>query len=119
MNLHGDTSDFAVANADVRYRDATLQGHAAVRTVARAGRKSAITLRGADLTVARLTTSVLHELAPNVTLTRTGTLNGHISASGIASALQLNADIRFDDAAAGESHVIARRSEEHTSELQS
>jgi hypothetical protein len=107
MNLHGDTSDFAVANADVRYRDATLQGNAAVASVARTGRKRTLIVRGVDLTVARLSTAILHELAPNIKLNRTGTLDGHISATGIASALQLNADVHFDDAAAGESHVIA------------
>jgi hypothetical protein len=107
MNLHGDTSDFAVANANVRYRDATLQGNAAVARVARAGRTSTLIVRGVDLTVARLSTAILHEVVPNIKLNRTGTLDGHISATGVASALRLNADIRFDDAAAGESRVIA------------
>ena len=107
MRVHGDTSDFAVTNADVRYRDATIAGNASVARITRASRKSALIVRGADLTVARLTTAVLHELAPGIRIARTGTLDGHVSLSGVASALRLNADIRFDDAGAGESHIIA------------
>jgi autotransporter translocation and assembly factor TamB len=108
MRIHGDTSEFAVADADVRYRDATLVGSAALTRVSRVGRKSALLVRGADLTVARLTTSVLRELAPDIRIARTGTLDGHVAVSGASSALQVNADLRFDDAAAGESHLIAR-----------
>ena len=39
---------------------------------------------------------------------RDGTLNGHVAVSGPMRDLRLDADVIFDDAAAGLSHVVAR-----------
>lgn len=108
MRVHGDTADYTLADADVRYRDATLAGGASIRTVKPKGGRSALVVRGVDVTVARLSTALIHELAPTVKLSRTGTLNGHVAVRGVPSALELDADMRFADARAGESHVTAR-----------
>jgi hypothetical protein len=108
MRVHGDTAEYAFADADVRYRDASLLGSGALIRIHSASGTIAMLVRGVDLTVARLSTAMLHELMPSLTLRRTGTIDGHVTLSGAQSALDLNADLRFDDARAGRSHVIAR-----------
>jgi hypothetical protein len=108
MRVHGDTAEYAFADADVRYRDASLAGSAAVTRIHPTGGASTMLVRNADLTVSRLSTATLHELVPSLALRRTGTIDGHIALSGASSALQLNADLQFDDARAGRSHVLAR-----------
>ena len=70
MRSHGDTSEYALADADVRYREASILGSASLVRVAPKGQKSAMLVRGADLTVARLSTKVLRELLPSVSLPR-------------------------------------------------
>jgi hypothetical protein len=107
MRLVGDTAEFAISDADLKYGDASLVGNATVARVSPRSGKSELLVKGADLTIARLTTAAIHELAPSVKLTRTGTLDGHVVVSGTPGAMQLNADVRFDDASAGRSHVIA------------
>ncbi len=107
MHLHGDTSDFAVTNANLKYGVASLVGDASVSRIV-AGHHADLLVRNADLTVARLSTAVIHELAPSLKLARSGTFDGHVVVSGKPSDLLLDADVRFDDTRAGRSHVIAR-----------
>jgi hypothetical protein len=106
--VHADTSELAITNADVRVRDASLVGNASVVQVKPKTGRSSLLVRGIDLTVAHLATSLVHELAPSLTLPRAGTLDGHLALRGRPEALQLTADMRFADARAGESHVTAR-----------
>jgi hypothetical protein len=108
MRVHGDTAEYALADADVRYRGASVAGSAALTRIQPIGGRSTMLVRGADLTVARLTTTMLHELVPSLTTPRTGTIDGHVALSGAPGALSVNADLQFDDAHAGRSHVIAR-----------
>ena len=107
MRLRGDTSAFAIADADVRYRDASITGRASLARVAPKGGKAELLVDGVDLTVARLTTAIVHELAPSLPIRRTGTLDGHVALSGPRDAQQLSADVRFEDAAAGRSRILA------------
>ncbi|MDB4898983.1 MAG: hypothetical protein JWN53_791, partial [Gemmatimonadetes bacterium] len=107
MRVHADTSEYAITNADVRYGDATVVGNASIARMTPKGGHSALLVRGLDLTVAHLATSVIHDLAPSVVLTRSGTLDGRVALRGAPSSLQLDADVRFADASAGESHVLA------------
>jgi len=107
MQFKGDTAAFAVDNVNLKYDDASLVGNASIARVT-TGKHSELVIRGADLTMTHLRTAVIHELAPSVKLTRTGTLDGHLVVSGKPSAMLVDADLRFDDAAAGRSHVIAR-----------
>ncbi len=108
MRFVGDTAEFAISDADLKYGEASLVGNATVARVTPKVGRSELLVKGADLTIARLTTAAIHELAPSVKLTRTGTLDGHVVVSGTTSAMELNADVRFDDASAGRSHVIAK-----------
>lgn len=107
MQLKADTAEFAIDDANLKYDDASLIGNASLARVT-TGRHSELVIRGSDLTIAHLRTAVIHELAPSVKLTRTGTLDGHVVVSGKPNAMLVDADIRFDDAAAGRSHVVAR-----------
>lgn len=108
MRLHGDTAEYAINDADLRYGDASLAGNVSIARVNSVGRPAELLVRGADLTVAHLSTATIHELAPSLKLARTGTLDGHLVVSGAPSSMLVDADIRFDDASAGRSHVLAR-----------
>jgi hypothetical protein len=108
MRVHGDTSEYAFVDVDVRYRDASVAGSAALMRLHPKGGKSTMLVRNADVTVSRLSTATLRELVPSLVLRRTGVIDGHVALSGAPSALQLNVDLQFDDARAGRSHVLAR-----------
>lgn len=108
MRAHGDTAEYALADANLRYRDASMVGGATLVRIAPRNAKSTLLVRGADLTVARLSTSVLKELVPSLSLPRTGVIDGHLALNGVPSALAVNADLRFNDSRAGPSHLLAR-----------
>jgi translocation and assembly module TamB len=108
MHLHGDTSDFAVADANVHYREASVVGAGSVSRVSPPGAKSELLIHGADLTIAKLSTAIIHELAPSFAMKRAGTIDGHLAVSGPPRTLQLDADLRFNDLLAGLSRVTAR-----------
>ena len=108
MRVRGDTATFAVSDANVRYRDASISGRATAARVTTKGRKSELLVYDTDLTVARLTTKIIYELVPSLRIRRSGTIDGHLAVSGPPRALQLDADLRFDDVVAGLSHVTAR-----------
>ena len=106
-HIVGDTAEFSLSGADLKYADASLVGSASVARIT-TGKKSELVVRGADLTVSHLRTATIHELAPSVKLARTGTLDGHLVVNGVPSAMNVDADLTFADARAGLSHVIAR-----------
>ena len=108
MRIHGDTTALTLADANVRYRDATIAGSAAIEQVGAKGKAKHFLIDGADLTVSRLSTEIIHELAASLDLRRKGVLDGHVALSGPAGAQQLDADVTFDDAASGRSHIVAR-----------
>jgi hypothetical protein len=108
MRIHGDTTWLSVADANVHYRDARVLGRAALTRIHPKREQSRILVDGADLTIAGLTTAIVRDLAPSIRVRRSGTLGGHVAVSGPPSHLRLDADITFDDAAAGRSHVVAR-----------
>jgi translocation and assembly module TamB len=108
MRVHGDSTTISLADADLRYQDASIVGRASITRVHPKREKAQLLVDGADLTVARLSTNILHELAPTLDLRRRGTLNGHVAVSGPTRDLRLDADVTFDDAATGRSHVVAR-----------
>ena len=107
MHFTGDTAEFALLDADLKYVDASLAGNATIARIT-TGKHSELVVRGADLTVSHLRTATIHDLAPSLKLTRSGTIDGHVVVSGAPSAMQVDADLRFADAAAGLSHVIAK-----------
>lgn len=108
MRLHGDTADYAVDSADVRYGRATLVGRAGIARVKIGDRAPELLVRDADLAFSQLGTTLLRRLVPALKFRRDGTAAGTIVAHGNASALALDADVHFDDAAGGTSRVTAR-----------
>ncbi len=107
MRLRGDTAAFAIANTDLRLRGASLVGNADVARVSPPHGRSELLVRSADLTVSRLSTAIVHALAPGVPIRRNGTLDGHVVVSGASDALRLDADVAFDDVLAGRSRLTA------------
>ena len=81
MRFVGDTAEFGINDADLRYGDASIVGNATVARVTATGRPSEMLVKGADLTIAHLTTATIHELAPSLKLKRSGTLDGHVVVS--------------------------------------
>ncbi|MCY7379869.1 MAG: hypothetical protein LH467_11120, partial [Gemmatimonadaceae bacterium] len=108
VRAHGDSTQYTLDDADIRYREASIVGNASLVRVAPSGRKSSMVVRGADLTVARLSTAMVKELMPSLSLPRSGVIDGHLVLSGVPNALTVDADVRFDDTRAGLSHVRAR-----------
>ncbi|HEY2066782.1 MAG TPA: hypothetical protein VGG84_12535 [Gemmatimonadaceae bacterium] len=108
MRVHGDTAEYAVAGADLRYREATVAGSVSLARVHPAIGVSTVLVRSADVVVARLTTATLRELAPSLKLYRRGTIDGRAVVSGTPDALHLDADLQFDDARSGRSRLVAR-----------
>ena len=108
VRSHGDSSEYTLGDADIRYREASIVGNASLVRVSPRGRKSSTVVRGADLTVSRLSTAMVKELVPSLSLPRSGVIDGHLALSGVPSALAVDADVRFDDTRAGLSHVRAR-----------
>ena len=108
MRIHGDSTSISLADADLHYRDASVTGRVAITRLHPKGEESRLHVDSADLTLARLSTAIVHEIEPTLKLRRSGTLNGHVAVSGPPPDLRLDADVTFDDATAGRSHVVAR-----------
>ncbi|HEY2026898.1 MAG TPA: hypothetical protein VGG78_07800, partial [Gemmatimonadaceae bacterium] len=108
MRVHGDTAEYAVADADMHYHEATVAGSVSLTRVQPVIGKSTVLVRSADVVVARLTTDALREIAPSLKLYRRGTIDGRAAVSGTPGALHLDADVQFDDARSGHSRLIAR-----------
>ncbi len=108
LRATGDSVEYAVTRADLRYGAASVVGDVRLLRVAPRGVPGTMLVRGADLRVAHLSTTVIEQLAPSVKLPRRGVLDGHLALSGPSRALTVDADLRFDDARAGVSHLFAR-----------
>lgn len=108
MRLHGDSANFVIRDANLQYADATVRGEADVLRIKPKGKPAEVVVHGANVRVANLTTEIVHRLAPQVMLSRSGTLNGQFAVSGSPQDLQLDADVRFDDRASGTSRILAK-----------
>lgn len=108
LRTHGDTAEYSVANADVHYRDATVAGHARIMRVHPPLGEATVAVRGADVTVSRLSTDLVRQLMPSAKAPRGGTMSGHLALDGPLDALTLDADVRYADARTGLSHATAR-----------
>ncbi|MFL5618946.1 MAG: hypothetical protein ACJ79A_11225 [Gemmatimonadaceae bacterium] len=108
MRIHGDSTSLTMTDANVRYRDATVTGRAAVTRIHPRGETTRIIVNGADLAVAHLSTDIIRELAPTLDVKARGTLDGYVKVTGPADDMRLDADVRFDDVRAGQSRVVAR-----------
>jgi translocation and assembly module TamB len=80
---------------DARVRDATIEGRLDV-TVG-----DTLRLGPTDLRFARVETRLLERFVPGVEFPRAGELTGRFAARGLPTALQVDGDVRFTDAAGG------------------
>lgn len=107
LRTHGDTAEYTVANAGVRYRDASAAGNARITRVHPPLGEATVVVRGVNLTVSQLGTDIIRQLAPSVRLPAGGTIDGQLALSGPLDALALDADVRYVDSRTGTSHVTA------------
>jgi autotransporter translocation and assembly factor TamB len=105
LHTHGDTAEYGITNADMRYQSATVVGNARVMRMHPPLGEAAVLVRGADVTVARLGTDLVRQLVPSARVPRGGVIDGHVAVSGPLDALQVNADVGYLDARTGASHV--------------
>ncbi|PYP79366.1 MAG: hypothetical protein DMD35_08595, partial [Gemmatimonadetes bacterium] len=107
MRIHGDTTTLSLADANVRYREATVIGGMAVTRIHPKGEEAQLIVDGSDLTVSQLGTDIIKELAPSFDLKRRGTFKGKIRLQGPTDTLRLDANVKFEDVSAGLSQLEA------------
>lgn len=100
--LDADSSSYMVRDAQLRLDSATVSGDIGIIL-----RGDTLNLVGTDVTFAALSTRLIEQLAPAVTVPRRGMLGGHARLDGTLSALEVDADITFDDAETGRNRVLA------------
>jgi autotransporter translocation and assembly factor TamB len=108
LRTHGDSAEYAVQGADIRYRSAAVTGDVRVLRVHPLLGEATVVVRGADVTVSRLGTDILRRLAPTTKVPRGGTIDGHLALDGPLDDLTVNADLRYADARTGTNRVAAR-----------
>jgi len=107
MRINGDTTKLSLADANVRYREATVVGSAGITRIHPKGEAPRILVDGSDLSVAQLGTDIIEELLPTVDLKRRGIFKGKVRIHGPADTLRLDADVSFDDAVTGLNRIVA------------
>lgn len=102
LRLVGDTSLYAARDADVRLEGATLAGDFGLLDV-----NDTLVFQDTDLRFTGVETRLIERLVPDAELPRTGTLAGRAAVAGPLTDLRLDADVTFDDRAAGRNRVVA------------
>ncbi len=102
LTQHGKHQDFMV-------RDLTVQSGTgrATGTIGLAIGDS-IAFHSTQLQVSGIDTRLVQQLAPSLQIPRRGTISGHGTLAGPLSGLRVDADVTYDDSAAGPSRVMAR-----------
>lgn len=100
--MDADSSSYMVRDAHVILDSATVNGDIGIVL-----HGDTLHLVGTDVTFAALSTSLIEQLAPGVTIPRRGILDGHAVLDGTLSALKVDADVTFNDTEAGRNRVLA------------
>ena len=101
MDWIGDTAVYVARNADVRIERAQLAGNFGI-TIA-----DSVTFHDTDLRFSNLGTRLIQQIAPAAKMPRHGILCGRAAVAGGLNALDIDADVAFDDERSGRSRVIA------------
>ena len=101
MDWVGDRQEYLATNADVRVGDAHAIGSFGL-TMA-----DTVTFHDTDLRIASLDTRLIEQLVPSLKLPRRGVLGGHLALTGGIHAMNVNANVVFDDDRAGTSRALA------------
>jgi len=107
LRTHGDTAEYAVANAGVHYRDARAAGDARVMRVHPPLGEATVVVRGANVTASKLGSDIVRQLVPSARVPRGGTIDGRFALNGPLDALTVSADLRYADARTGTNRVTA------------
>ncbi|HEX6535471.1 MAG TPA: translocation/assembly module TamB domain-containing protein [Gemmatimonadaceae bacterium] len=97
-------SDYQVRDAHVTIDSASLDGSVGISTGTGDG---PIRVHDTSLRFARVDTRLIEQLAPRLKSPRRGTLSGRATLSGTPTAMRVDADVAFDAARGGTSHVVA------------
>lgn len=100
--MDGDSARYIVRNARVALDSATVNGDIGIVL-------AGDTLRFADtdVTFAAVSTRLIEQLAPAITVPRRGVMSGHAALDGSLAALRVDADVTFDDDEVGRNRVLA------------
>ncbi|HSJ64697.1 MAG TPA: translocation/assembly module TamB domain-containing protein [Gemmatimonadaceae bacterium] len=101
MVIEGDSMDYVARDATLRSGATTIAGQFGLAIT------DSLRFHGTALRYSGLDTRLIEQLAPTLELPRRGTLGGTTSLSGTLGRLAIQADVTFDDVAAGRSHVVA------------
>lgn len=101
MDWIGDTAVYVARNADLRIERAQLAGNFGI-TLA-----DSVTFHDTDLRFSNLGTRLIQQIAPAAKMPRQGTFAGRAAIAGGLNALDVDADVTFDDEASGRSRVVA------------
>jgi translocation and assembly module TamB len=96
-------SDYVAKNADIRVQNSRLGGDSGLVLT-----ESDARFHDTHLTFSSVDTRLIEQLVPGLDLPRRGTLGGRASIDGTTTAMTVDGDVTFDDAASGRSRVIAR-----------
>jgi translocation and assembly module TamB len=98
----GDTSVYGARNADVHVEGAHLTGDLGLTY-----RGPNISIQKSNFAFASLDTRLIQHVFPLVKIPRSGILNGRAKLDGDPKNLAMDADVTFDDRAAGRNHITA------------
>ena len=101
MDWIGDTAVYVARNADLRIERAQLAGNFGITL------SDSVTFHDTDLRFSNLGTRLIQQIAPAAKMPRHGTLAGRAAIAGGLNALDIDADVAFDDEQSGRSRVVA------------
>jgi translocation and assembly module TamB len=99
MTWRGALQDYTFSNANLRVRDARVDGSFGMTL------GDTLTIHSTNLRFANVDTRLLEQLIPHFRSPRRGVLSGRTTASGGTHSLAINSDVTFDDRTAGRSRV--------------
>ena len=100
--LNGDTSRYTARGASITLDSASLAGNFGLLMIG-----DSLRFTNTDLRFADVGTGLIEQLVPGLDIPRRGTLRGRAALDGPIGALQVNADVAFDDVQTGRSRVLA------------
>jgi translocation and assembly module TamB len=101
LNWVGQTSDYLATNTSLSVAGATMSGKLGITAT------DTLEFHDTDVNIKHLDTRTIQQVFPTLISPRQGYLTGHIAARGGFGAMELDADVTFDDPISGRSRMIA------------
>ena len=101
MDWIGDTAIYVARNADLRIERALVAGDFGITVT------DTVTFHGTDLRFSNVGTRLIEQIAPAIEMPTHGVFGGRAAFSGGLNALDIDADVTFDDERTGRSRVVA------------